>query len=274
MELEPPRTARLSAAPKLELTGVGKIFKAKTGEVEALRGVCLSVEDGEFVALVGPSGCGKTTLLNIIAGLEIPDEGEVRVDRRAVRGPGPDRIVMFQESALFPWLTVRSNVEFGLSLKGMPRAERRRRALEGLKLVHLAPFADAYVHELSGGMRQRVALVRSLVLEPEVLLMDEPFAALDAQTRASLTRELEALWSAMRMTIVFVTHQVSSGVELAERMVVFGAHPGRIIGDYRVDLPRPRHEDDPRVRRLSEHITERFSASVRAQEDWERSHGQ
>jgi NitT/TauT family transport system ATP-binding protein len=272
--MEEPRTARENAAPKLELSGVGKVFKAKTGEVVALRDIHLSVEKGEFVALVGPSGCGKTTLLNIIAGLEIPDEGEVRVDGRVVRGPGPDRIVMFQESALFPWLTVRANVEFGLSLKGLRRAERRRRALEGLKLVHLSAFADSYIHELSGGMRQRVALVRSLVLEPEVLLMDEPFAALDAQTRESLTRELEAIWNAMRMTVVFVTHQVSSGIELAERMIVFGVHPGRIIGDYPVELPRPRQEADPRVSRLAERITERFSASVRAQEEWERRHGQ
>jgi len=267
-------TPRASAAPKLELSNVGKVFKTKTGEVEALRGIHLKVEKGEFVALVGPSGCGKTTLLNIIAGLEIPDEGKVLVDGNAVCSPGPDRIVMFQESALFPWLTVRANIEFGLALKGLRRPERRRRALEGLRLVHLSGSADAYVHQLSGGMRQRVALVRALVLEPEVLLMDEPFAALDAQTRASLSRELEALWKAMEMTVVFVTHHVSSGVELAERMVVFGAHPGRIIGDYRVDLARPRREDDPRVVHLAEHITERFSATVRAQQEWERHHGQ
>ncbi len=262
------------AAPKLELSDVGKAFKTKSGHVEALRGIHLRVEKGEFVALVGPSGCGKTTLLNIIAGLEIPDEGQVLVDGKAVSSPGPDRIVMFQESALFPWLTVRANIEFGLALKGLRRPERRRRALEGLKLVHLSGFADSYVHQLSGGMRQRVALVRALVLEPEVLLMDEPFAALDAQSRASLSRELEGLWKAMEMTVVFVTHHVSSGIELAERMVVFGAHPGRIIGDYRVDLARPRREDDPWVARLAEHITERFSATVRAQQEWERHDGQ
>jgi NitT/TauT family transport system ATP-binding protein len=228
---------------------------------------------GEFVSLVGPSGCGKTTLLNIIAGLEMPDEGEVLVDGHAVKAPGPDRTVMFQESALFPWLTVQANVEFGLMLKGVGRKERRRRALDGLKLVHLSSFASSYVHELSGGMRQRVALVRSLVLEPEVLLMDEPFAALDAESRLSLTRELESLWKQMQMTVVFVTHQVSSGVQLGERVLAFGTHPGRIIAQYHVDLPRPRREEDPALLKLSEEITERFSATVRAQQEQERLHG-
>jgi NitT/TauT family transport system ATP-binding protein len=250
---------------KLELSGVGKVFASKTGKVEALRGIDLTLNKGDFVSLVGPSGCGKTTLLNIIAGLETPDEGRVLVDGRAVRAPGPDRIVMFQEAALFPWLTVRSNVEFGLMLKGLSRRERRRKAREGLKLVHLGAFADSYVHELSGGMRQRTALVRALVLEPEVLLMDEPFAALDAETRSSLTREVESLWRQMRMTVVFVTHHVPSGLQLADRMVVFGSHPGRILGEYPVDLPRPRSEGDPSLIRLSEQITEHFSATVREQ---------
>ncbi len=271
-------TARASSiqagqTPKLELLGVGKVFATKTGEVEALRGINLVMKKGEFVALVGPSGCGKTTLLNIIAGLEIADEGIVRIDGRDVRAPGPDRTVLFQESALFPWLTVRANVEFGLMLKGMGRKERRRRALDGLKLVRLLPFADAYVHQLSGGMRQRVALVRSLVLEPEVLLMDEPFAALDAESRLSLSRELESLWRQMNMTVVFVTHQVSSGVQLGERVLAFGSHPGRVIAEYRVDLPRPRREENPSLLKLAEEITEKFASQVRAQQEQELLNG-
>ena len=253
--------------PKLRLSGVGKIFSTKNGEVEALRGIDLSLRRGEFVALVGPSGCGKTTTLNIIAGLERPDEGEVFVDGRAIKGPGPDRTVMFQEAALFPWLTVRHNVEFGLMLKGVGRRVRRLRALEYLKLVNLSRSADSFVHELSGGMRQRVALARALVLEPEVLLMDEPFAALDAQTRETLTGELEHLWKELRMTIVFVTHHVPSGVQLAERVLVFGAHPGRILREFRVDLPRPRHPAAPEVIALSEEITQVFSAQVREEQE-------
>lgn len=272
---EPPRAgAPPPPSPaKLELVGVSKVFASKTGQVEALRDVGLTMRRGEFVALVGPSGCGKTTLLNIIAGLEQPDEGEVRVDGRVVHGPGPDRIVMFQESALFPWLTVRANVEFGLGLKGLSRRERRRKALDGLKLVNLSAFADSYVHELSGGMRQRAALARALVLEPEVLLMDEPFAALDAESRGSLTRELEGLWQKMEMTVVFVTHQVPSGVQLGERVIVFGSHPGRIIGEYRVELPRPRRETDRGLVALSEAITERFGATVRQEREEERRGG-
>jgi NitT/TauT family transport system ATP-binding protein len=235
------------ASEKLKLSGVGKVFGTKTGEVEALRNINLTLRRGEFVSLVGPSGCGKTTLLNIIAGLEQPDEGEVLVDGRRVGAPGPDRTVMFQEPALFPWLTVRANVEFGLQLKGVGRRARRLKALEYLRMVNLASFAGSCVHELSGGMRQRVALVRALVLEPEALLMDEPFAALDAHSRETLTSELEHLWKALRMTVVFVTHHVASGVQLAERMLVFGAHPGRILAEFRVDLPRPRLPDDPAV---------------------------
>ncbi len=259
-------------APKLQLERVGKVFRAKSGEVEALRGINLRLRKGEFVSLVGPSGCGKTTTLNIIAGLEEADEGEVLVDGRAVRGPGPDRTVMFQESALFPWMTVRRNVEFGLLLKGVGRAKRREKAEEYLKLVHLQQFADSFVHTLSGGMRQRVALARALVLEPEVLLMDEPFAALDAQTQQKLAGELEALWKQLQMTVVFVTHHVANGVQLAERVVVFGTHPGRIIAEYEVDLPRPRRLDDPALLALSERITERFSNAQRVQQAMEELH--
>lgn len=269
MRTEPSLPAR---PPKLELVGVSKIFATKTGEVEALRNIHLSLRRGEFISLVGPSGCGKTTLLNIIAGLEIPDEGDVRVDGRTVKAPGPDRIVMFQESALFPWLTVRSNVEFGLMLKGLSRKARTKKAVEGLKLVGLSAFADSFVHELSGGMRQRAALARALVLEPDVLLMDEPFAALDAESRGALTREIEALWKQMAMTVVFVTHHVPGGVQLAERVIVFGTHPGRILGEYRIDLPRPRREGERGLVELSEVITERFSAAVRAEMEQEK-HG-
>ncbi len=254
----------MASIPKLQLVEIGKVFVTKTGQVEALRKINLTLQKGEFVALMGPSGCGKTTLLNLVAGLEQADEGQVRVDGKVVKGAGPDRIVMFQESALFPWLNVQSNVEFGMALQKVNRRERRRRASEGLQHVHLSSFAKSYVHELSGGMRQRVALARALVLKPDILLMDEPFAALDADTRLALTREVESLWKEMQMTVVFVTHHVPSGVQLAERIVVFGTHPGRILSEYRVDFPRPRDEADPEVLALSQQITQHFSASMRA----------
>jgi NitT/TauT family transport system ATP-binding protein len=242
---------------KLVLERVGKTFLSRTGEVQALRGIDLAVEEGEFVTLVGPSGAGKTTLLNLVAGLERPDEGCVRVNGRLVRGPGPDRVVMFQEPALFPWLSVAANVEFGLAVRGMARRRRRELALAWLRMVHLEAFADAWVHELSGGMRQRVALVRALVLEPEVLLMDEPFAALDPPTRQALTAELEALWQRLHMTVLFVSHQVSSGVQLADRVVALGLRPGRVVDEYRVTLPRPRAPDMPGLDALVHRIEAR-----------------
>jgi len=256
----------VTGAPKLVVDGVGKAFSTRTGDLRALKGIDLSVFPGEFVTLVGPSGSGKTTLLNIIAGLEEPDEGRVLVDSRPVRGPGPDRVVMFQEAALFPWLTVRANVEFGLAMRGTPRRERRERSTAYLRMVRLDAFAEARVHELSGGMRQRVALVRALVLDPDVLLMDEPFASLDAESRDALAHELEHLWDQLHMTVVFVSHHVHEGVRLADRVIAFGQRPGRILAEYPVDRPRPRGADDEALAALARTIEARFTADVRAEQ--------
>jgi NitT/TauT family transport system ATP-binding protein len=226
---------------KLEINGVSKWFRDGVVETHALDNVSLKVDEGEFVCLVGASGCGKSTLLNMIAGLEFPDTGSIMSEGRMVTDPGRDRMVMFQESALFPWLNVIGNVLFGLKLKpNLTDAERREVAMFYLKLVGLERYAKSNIHELSGGMRQRVALARSLAPNPRVLLMDEPFAALDAMTREQLYGDLQAIWEARRKTIVFVTHNVREAVCLGDRVVLFSPHPGRIREDFGIDLPRPR----------------------------------
>jgi NitT/TauT family transport system ATP-binding protein len=224
----------------IRLRGVSKRFVSKRGTHHALEAVDLEITAGQFVCLVGPSGCGKSTLLNLIAGLEFPDQGTVSVEDAQVRAPGPDRSVMFQDSALFPWLSVRKNVEFGLELARWPKTELGARVETYLKKVHLWRYRDAYVHELSGGMRQRVALARALAPEPRVLLMDEPFAALDAQTRDVLHVELQDLWRATRQTVVFVTHNVREAVRLGDRVIVLATRPGRVKLDVPIDLARPR----------------------------------
>jgi sulfonate transport system ATP-binding protein len=224
----------------IELAGVSKQFTSRRGTHHALADVHLHIEPGQFVCLVGPSGCGKSTLLNLIAGLERADAGSIAVDGKAVAGPGPDRSVMFQDSALFPWLTVRKNVEFGLEMARWPRADWNARIEQYLKKVHLWRFRDAFVHELSGGMRQRVALARALAPEPRVLLMDEPFAALDAQTRDVLHDELTEIWRATGKTVVFVTHNVREAVRLGDRVVLLATRPGRVKHDFKIDLARPR----------------------------------
>jgi len=229
---------------KLELRSVTKTFQSKRGETRALQDITLGVAPGEFVCLLGPSGCGKSTLLNLIAGLEKPDTGDVLMDGQLVIGPGRDRVVIFQEAALFPWLNVQDNVEFGLAAAGVPKAERADKALYYLRLVHLGSFKKAFTHELSGGMKQRVALARALALEPEVLLMDEPFAALDAQTRDSLHDELQDIWAQTGKTIVFVTHNVREALVLGDRVVLLSARPGRIKREFRCELARPRHIED------------------------------
>jgi NitT/TauT family transport system ATP-binding protein len=229
---------------KLELRSVTKTFQSKRGDTRALQDIMLNVAPGEFVCLLGPSGCGKSTLLNIIAGLEQPDAGEVLVDGQPVTGPGRDRVVIFQEAALFPWLNVQDNVAFGLATAGMPKAERTDMALQYLRLVRLGSFKKAFVHELSGGMKQRVALARALALEPQVLLMDEPFAALDAQTRDSLHGELQDIWAQTGKTILFVTHNVREALVLGDRVVLMTARPGRIKREFQCELPRPRHIED------------------------------
>ncbi len=232
---------RNEAPAKLSVRQVGKSYRTKDGAVRALDGISLDVAEGEFVCLLGPSGCGKSTLLNIIAGLEAADEGEVVTDGALIEQPGRDRMMMFQESALFPWLNVRKNVLFGLKLKpNLRRKERVEVADFYLKLVGLERFQRSYVHELSGGMKQRVALARALAPNPKVLLMDEPFAALDALTREQLYGDLQRIWQERQKTIIFVTHNVREAVCLGDRVILFSPHPGRIRQEFKIDLPRPR----------------------------------
>lgn len=247
---------------KLRLVGISRRFETPAGTVHALQKIDLEIREGELLCLVGPSGCGKSTLLNLIAGLDQPSEGEVWVDGRRVEGPGTDRIVIFQELGLFPWLTVRENVEFGLRMKGVPRTERQARARNYLRLVHLGAFESSYVHQLSGGMKQRVALARSLATEPEVLLMDEPFAALDAQTRDLLHEELERLWAETHCTIVFVTHNVREAVRLGDRVVVLTFRPGRIKSELSIHLPRPRHLEDPELTLVAREVLAQLKEEI------------
>jgi NitT/TauT family transport system ATP-binding protein len=228
----------------LRIEGVSKTFTGRAGAVEALRPVEMEIAAGEFVCLLGPSGCGKSTLLSIIAGLESASSGTVLADGRIVRGPGTDRVLLFQEAALFPWLDVQRNVEFGLREAGKPATERIATARRFIELVHLKGFERSYVHQLSGGMRQRVAIARALAIDPAILLMDEPFGALDALTRDRLHAELESIWASTRKTVVFVTHNVREAVALGDRVLVFSPRPGRIVQEFRIDLPRPRSLED------------------------------
>jgi NitT/TauT family transport system ATP-binding protein len=229
--------------PKITFRDVVKTFPLKGTTFTALDGVSLDIADEEFVTVVGPSGCGKSTLLNLAAGLEEPTGGDVLVDGAPVRGPGPDRGVIFQQYALFPWLTVRKNVEFGLELARLPAAERRERAARAIDLVGLTDFADALPKTLSGGMKQRCAIARAYAVDPRVLLMDEPFGALDALTRVQLQDQLLDTWSQDRRTVLFVTHDVDEAVYLARRVVVMAARPGRIQSIVDVNLPYPRTEE-------------------------------
>ena len=231
---------------KLVVDNVSKTFNSAGGKVEALKNVSLKVGEGEFVCLVGPSGCGKSTLLNLIAGLDKPDSGTIKADDTVVTGPGRDRMVMFQEHALFPWLDVFDNVMFGLRLKpNLTNPERKEVAKFYLHLVGLDKFAHSAVHELSGGMRQRVALARSLAPNPRILLMDETFGALDALTREQLYGELQQIWQKRKKTIIFVTHNIREAVCLGDRVVLFSPHPGRIVNTFEIDIPRLRDINDP-----------------------------
>jgi NitT/TauT family transport system ATP-binding protein len=239
----------------LQVLDVDKVYPTRSGNLQALARISLTVPPGEFVCAIGPSGCGKTSLLYILAGLETPTSGQVLVDGQPVAGTEPSRVLLFQEAALFPWLAVEDNIEFGLKMKGLPRAARRATTQRLLQMVHLEPFADAWVHELSGGMKQRVALARALAVDPAILLLDEPFGALDAISRELLHDELQELWMRMGKTIVFVTHNVREAVVLGDRVVVFSPRPGRILADHRVDLPRPRHIDDPEIAVLARRIS-------------------
>lgn len=231
----------------LKIEGVSKTFSGRAGVVDALRPVDVEIEAGEFVCLLGPSGCGKSTLLSIVAGLETPTSGGVFANGEKIHGTGTDRVLLFQEAALFPWLDVQQNVEFGLRQAGMRRKQRAEIAERFIEMVHLRGFERSYVHQLSGGMRQRVAIARALALNPAVLLMDEPFGALDAFTRDRLHAELETIWESTGKTILFVTHNVREAVALGDRVLVFAPRPGRIVGEFRIDLPRPRSLEDHQV---------------------------
>jgi NitT/TauT family transport system ATP-binding protein len=241
--------------PKVWLKDISLSYKANTGSrLLALDSINLKVKAGEFLCVVGPSGCGKSTLLHLIAGLQHPTSGNILVDDNPVDGPGTDRILIFQELGLFPWLTVGANIEFGMKMKGMSREEREERIQYYLRLVHLSQFKDSYTHQLSGGMRQRVALARALATEPDVLLMDEPFAALDAQTRDLLHDELERIWAETGRTIIFVTHNVREAARLGDRVVLLTFRPGRVKQEFLIDLPRPRQIEDVTVAKTAREI--------------------
>ena len=233
---------------KIRFQDVTKTFSGRAGAVLALDRINLTIEEGEFVCLVGPSGCGKSTLCNMLAGFETPSTGQVTLDDAPVAGPSVERAMMFQEPALFPWMNARNNFEFGLKSLKLPVEERKATANRFLKMVHLINLGDAQPHELSGGMKQRVALARALAVNPKVLLMDEPFAALDAQTRDHLHVELQTIWRETRKTVVFVTHNVREAVTLATRVIVFTARPGRIKQEFDLeDLSYPRRTTEPMV---------------------------
>lgn len=219
----------------LTLEGVEKNFRNSSGkEVNVLNKINFDVEKGQFVSIVGPSGCGKSTLLYLVSGLEKASKGKIEIEGEAVTDPGPDRVVVFQEDGLFPWSTVLDNVTYGLLIKKVPRKEAKKKAMEMLKLVHLSNYADAYPHQLSGGMKHRVAIARALVMKPDILLMDEPFAALDEQTRMALHKELLEIWRQTNVTVLFVTHNIREAVLLSQKVIVMATRPGKIKATYNV----------------------------------------
>ncbi len=231
------------AAVKVKIDNVVKKYNTRKGETVALNGVSLDIRENEFICVVGPSGCGKSTLLNIIAGLSEPTSGSVSVDGKIVDGPGPERGVVFQQYALFPWLTVLKNVEFGLKLKGITGEQATQEAMKYLKMVDLEQFAGSYPKELSGGMKQRVAIARAYAVNPQVLLMDEPFGALDAQTRTQLQTELLETWEKERKTCFFITHDVDEAIILAQKVIIMSARPGRIKEIVDITIPYPRTQE-------------------------------
>jgi ABC-type nitrate/sulfonate/bicarbonate transport system, ATPase component len=241
----------------IDLSGVSKGFMQKDGrKFGAIENVTFSIRKGEFLSLLGPSGCGKSTLLNLIAGLEQADSGEISMQGKKINGPAPDRTVVFQEHALFPWMTVIDNVAFGLKQKGIPKKTRSEIAMEKLQMVHLTRFAARYPHELSVGMRQRVAIARALSMDPEILLMDEPFAALDEQTRLILHKQLEEITVNTGTTLLFITHNIREAIFLSDRILVMSTRPGRIKREFTVPVARPRDYVDPHLHQLEAAIME------------------
>jgi NitT/TauT family transport system ATP-binding protein len=248
---------------KLEAKNIIKYFKHDSHNLKALGGVNLQIEDGEFVCLVGPSGCGKSTFLRIVAGLETPDEGEILFDGKPVTTTGPERIIVFQEGALFPWLKVQDNVEFGLKMAGIPKEERAQISKRYLDMMQLTKFADSYTYQLSTGMKQRVAIARALVMDPDVLLMDEPFASLDAQTRDLLLVEMQLIWEKTKKTILFVTHNVTEATVLGTKVAVFSNRPSIIKKIINVDYKRPRLVEDQNLLPLQQEILSQLRPEVK-----------
>ena len=247
----------------LKIERVRKTWQGARGlAVEAIAEVSLEVSSGEFVAILGPSGCGKSTLLELCAGLEPVSGGEIRIDGEKVTGPNPKAVMVFQEHSLFPWLSVEQNVVFGLKMKGISQLERWRRAREVLERVKLVKFARHYPHQLSGGMKQRVAIARALVGQPDFILMDEPFASLDFQTRVLMQQFLLEVWAGFKSTILFVTHQIDEAVALADRVVVMSAAPGRVLEEIAIALPRPRRMIDPEFNAYRVRLTAHMEREV------------
>ncbi|HLA22530.1 MAG TPA: ABC transporter ATP-binding protein [Nitrosopumilaceae archaeon] len=250
---------------KLEAKNIVKHFDHNGNPVLALDGINLKVEEGEFVCIVGPSGCGKSTFLNVVAGLEKPDNGEILLNGKSITTPGPDRTMVFQEGALFPWLKVIDNVEFGLKMAGIPKDERRQISQRYLDMMQLTKFASSYTYQLSTGMKQRVAIARALVMDPEILLMDEPFAALDAQTRDLLLVELQLIWERTKKTILFVTHSIAESVILGNRVIVFKNRPAKIKKEFTIDYRRPRLAEDENLLKYQQMILAELKSEVKAQ---------
>ena len=256
-EAPAPPIASVSARPPLlNVRNLSKSFQRQNRFVSALENFDLTVDAGEFVAIVGPSGCGKSTFLHMLGGFEPIDGGSMMLDGVEVSKPGPDRGMLFQEYALYPWRTVAGNILWPLEIQKMPKAERLKTADRFISMVGLTAFRNHYPHELSGGMKQRVALARLLALNPRILLMDEPFGALDAQNRELLQEELQQIWETSRKTVLFVTHDIDEAIYLADRVIVFTARPGRIKADIRIDLPRPRAIEIKKTRQYAEYRNE------------------
>jgi NitT/TauT family transport system ATP-binding protein/sulfonate transport system ATP-binding protein len=260
--LEAETSQSAQAPPLLRVNGVHKVFAASNGAVEALRGINIAIEKGEFVCLLGASGCGKSTLLRIIAGFEKATRGSVAVYGNDVDRPGPDRGMVFQDYALFPWLTVRENIKFGPRHRGVPTADIAKVSERFLAMVGLTEFADRYPHQLSGGMKQRVAIARVLANDTDILLMDEPFGALDALTRSKLQDELIDIWQSTKLTVIFVTHSVEEAVLLADRVIVMTAGPGRIDCQIKINLTRPRDVSSPEFNALRRDVTRRLTSHI------------
>ncbi len=248
---------------KLEAKNIVKFFSHDSHKVEALGGINLKVEAGDFVCLVGPSGCGKSTFLRIIAGLEKPDEGQIMFDGHPVSETSPERIMVFQEGALFPWLKVQDNVEFGLKMAGIPKDERAKISNRYLDMMQLTKFANSYTYQLSTGMKQRVAIARALVMDPDVLLMDEPFASLDAQTRDLLLVEMQLIWEKTKKTILFVTHNVAEATVLGTKVAIFSNRPSIIKKEFENNFPRPRVTEDEPLLKLQQDILAELRPEVK-----------